>query len=93
MDKIIPQALVVISGIAGANTKFYVVTPKAPTGMGLVMIPAMVVTNIANRCHAFISTHGGGGVIQISTPIPIVIIQGVYLFFFSFSLLKLSLIY
>jgi hypothetical protein len=40
----------------------------APIGNGFVMIPTIVATKIANRCHAAGWTPDGGGINQMTTP-------------------------
>ena len=39
----------------------------APIGKGFAMMPTMVATKIANRCHAAGWTPEGGGINQITT--------------------------
>src|SRR5208283_3976567 len=40
----------------------------APIGSGLIIIPTIVATKIANRCHALGWTPAGGGINQMIVP-------------------------
>ena len=55
------------------NKPVVMATPKpiiavAPSGSGFVMIPTIVPTNTASKCHAFALTPAGAGMSQINNP-------------------------